>query len=48
MQIAAFFAESRQLSFPLFVVSFFFGGVGMVLQVGILPIKELYYLLTLF
>jgi hypothetical protein len=36
MQIAAFFAESRELSFPLFVISFFFGGAGMVFQVGLL------------
>jgi fucose permease len=32
LQISAFFAESRQYSFLTFVISFFFGGIGMVLQ----------------
>ena len=46
LQISAFFAESRELSFPLFVISFFFGGAGMVFQVGViylfiyLPIRK--------
>ena len=38
MQITAFFVESRELAFPLFVISFFFGGMGMVLQVSCLLI----------
>jgi hypothetical protein len=36
LQISAFFAESRQLPFSLFVISFFFGGTGMVFQVGVI------------
>jgi fucose permease len=32
LQISAFFAESRELPFPLFVISFYFGGAGMVFQ----------------
>jgi hypothetical protein len=36
MQTLAFLAESREYSFPLFVLSFFCGGLGMVLQVGII------------
>ena len=35
LQISAFFAESRELPFPFFVISFFFGGAGMVFQVSI-------------
>ena len=34
LQIAAFFAESREYSFLPFVISFFFGGAGMVFQVS--------------
>ena len=36
LQISAFFVASREFSLLLFVISFFFGGVGMVLQVGII------------
>ena len=44
MQITAFFVESRELAFPLFVISFFFGGMGMVLQVSCLSIYLYLYL----
>jgi hypothetical protein len=35
MQIFSFFAESRELPFQYFVISFFFGGAGMVFQVSV-------------
>ena len=38
LQIAAFFAESREYSFLPFVISFFFGGAGMVFQVNLVVI----------
>ena len=44
MQILAFFAESREFSFPFFVISFFFGGAGMIFQVGV--VMHLIYLST--
>jgi len=34
-QIAAFVIQFLELSFPLFVLSFGLGGIGMAFQVGI-------------
>ena len=34
-QMAAFFVQFLKLSFPLFVLSFSLGGIGMAFQVGI-------------
>jgi hypothetical protein len=34
-QMAAFFVQFLELSFPLFVLSFSLGGIGMAFQVGI-------------
>lgn len=36
MQIFSFFAESREFPFPIFVISFLFGGAGMVFQVSVI------------